>query len=481
VANVAWPLAVVVISSSGRRADRPERHSAGELVQVGLRAADAFIEAKGLPVEPDLQREWEGKAFDVLDDNISNVVRQMLLAMAGMFAAFLAATYSADALDLPTRGIGLLIRGGLFCLFGSISIFVTSARPIRTAISAQRSAIAAHERRLVDETERHRLTTRLQDAFEMAEGDLDAFTVVSEALGLLTDDAAEMLLADSSRAHLHRVAESTTAGPVGCGVESPWACPAVRRNRTLEFSSPSDIDSCPRLKERSDVSGSALCVPVTVLGAPMGVIHVAAEQGGALPTSTRNAIETVANQAGSRIGVLRAMAQSQLQATTDPLTGLLNRRSLEAELTTLRNTGRSYALAFFDLDHFKQLNDTYGHETGDRALRSFAGLLRRTIREQDIACRYGGEEFVVVFPDQDSRSAHPVVERVGTALASATDAGDMPLFTVSAGVADSTQSSEATNVIRLADGAMFRAKQAGRARVELTAGLDLTPTVFDAA
>ena len=418
---------------------------------------------------------WEAEAFAVLDDNIGNLLRQMCLAIGGMFLAFLAATYCADRIGLGTHGGGFLLRGLLFCVFGSISIFITSARPIRAAISAQRAAVDAHELELRSQSERHRLTTQLQDAFEMADGDHDAFAVVSEAFGVVSGDRAEMLLADSSRAHLHRVAESTRCGSVGCGVESPWSCPAVRRNRTLEFSSATDIDACPRLKDRADDVGGALCVPVTVLGAPMGVVHVAAAPGSALGPETRSAIETIADQAGSRIGVLRAMAQSQLQATTDPLTGLLNRRSLEAEMAMLRAEGRRYALAFFDLDHFKQLNDTHGHDTGDRALRSFAALLRRTIRDDDLACRYGGEEFIVVFPDHDAIAAHPVVERVGEALAVETQAGDMPPFTVSAGVADSSQSDDIAHVIRLADAAMFRAKQTGRDRVVLAEVSTLHP------
>ena len=71
----------------------------------------------------------------------------------------------------------------------------------------------------------------------------------------------------------------------------------------------------------------------------------------------------------------------------------------------MRDRHAEFAVAFIDLDHFKSLNDTYGHETGDRALRSFARLLRRTVRDGDLICRYGGEEFVVVFPDATVREA----------------------------------------------------------------------------
>jgi diguanylate cyclase (GGDEF)-like protein len=306
---------------------------------------------------------------------------------------------------------------------------------------------------------------RLQNAFDMAESDHDAYVVVAEALGSVVQGPGELLLADSSRAHLRRVAVSSAGGGPGCGVETPWSCPAVRRSRTLLFEDSRDLDACPRLKDRPDGPCSALCVPVTVLGTPMGVVHTTAAVGAGPTGHDRRGIEALAEQAGSRIGVLRAMAASELQATTDPLTGLLNRRSLETELSRFRDQGTEYAVAFLDLDHFKELNDTFGHETGDRALRSFARLVRRSVREIDLVCRYGGEEFVVVFPDTDLAGAEPMLHRIVQTLAETVQTGEVPPFTVSAGVADSTLADEATDVIRHADEAMFRAKQAGRDRI----------------
>jgi diguanylate cyclase (GGDEF)-like protein len=176
-------------------------------------------------------------------------------------------------------------------------------------------------------------------------------------------------------------------------------------------------------------------------------------------------MEALAEQAGLRIGVLRAMASSQLQATTDPLTGLLNRRSLEADLSVLHSGDHRFAVAFIDLDHFKVLNDTFGHETGDRALRSFARVLRSTARESDLVCRWGGEEFVIVFPDASAAQVEPIAQRIAGNLADAVLTGDVPPFTISVGLADSDSASEPAEVIRAADEAMFRAKQNGRDRI----------------
>lgn len=420
-------------------------------------------------VDEQQQPVWKTSDTDVLDESMLNLVRQMVIAMLGMFAAFALAEFISDRwLDDLTGASMFVTRGVLFALIGSISIYITSARPIRTAIFAQQRSIDAHESAIRAQSEDHRLIGRLQAAFDMAETDSEAFGVVAQALDVVGDQPAEMLLADSSRAHLRQVAVAPVAGGPGCGVETPWSCPAVRRSRTMSFESSEDLDACPRLRERPGGACSALCVPVTVLGTPMGVLHMRGEDGSPPGADQRVGLEAIAEQAGMRIGILRAMASSQLQATTDPLTGLLNRRSLEEELTRMRAEGEDYAVAFLDLDHFKQINDTFGHETGDRALRSFARLLRRAVRDGDLVCRYGGEEFVAIFAGVAASAAQPIVERLAIDLSEAVKAGDVPPFTVSVGMSDSALASEFSEVIRQADEAMFRAKQDGRDRIVLT-------------
>ena len=124
------------------------------------------------------------------------------------------------------------------------------------------------------------------------------------------------------------------------------------------------------------------------------------------------ALETLAQQAGSRIGLLRAMTSAQLQVATDPLTGSVNRRSLESRIHDLSVAEETYAVILADLDHFKVLNDAHGHETGDRALRLFADVLRASVRVDDLVCRYGGEEFVILIPGTNRDQAAAVAEHV---------------------------------------------------------------------
>ncbi len=171
--------------------------------------------------------------------------------------------------------------------------------------------------------------------------------------------------------------------------------------------------------------------------------------------------------------MLRAFARSEMQAKTDPLTGLLNRRSLEASARDLVDNGEHYVVAYADLDHFKVLNDVHGHDAGDRALRLFARVLRDSVRPSDIPARYGGEEFVVVLPDCGAADALLVMERVRNVLAVAVADGAAPEFTVSVGVAESSISKTFSETIEAADTALLHAKATGRDRVVVAGGPDV--------
>ncbi|MEO8884344.1 MAG: PleD family two-component system response regulator, partial [Devosia sp.] len=165
-------------------------------------------------------------------------------------------------------------------------------------------------------------------------------------------------------------------------------------------------------------------------------------------------------------------------AVTDELTGLYNRRYFERHLTLMldkaREQHRDMAVMLIDMDFFKAVNDTHGHDTGDAVLREFALRLRRNIRGVDLACRYGGEEFVVLMPDTDYRQAQGVAERVRMAVAerSFEITGDRGLtVTISVGLAlNESQIDSPEALLKRADVALYRAKREGRNRV-----------VFDAA
>ena len=178
---------------------------------------------------------------------------------------------------------------------------------------------------------------------------------------------------------------------------------------------------------------------MSIGGSSIGVFHVTTEDGAPPSDAVQANVEVVARRASERLAMLRAFEVSQTQANSDSLTGLMTRRSLEAAVRELRATGTQYSLAYGDLDHFKNLNDSFGHAAGDRALRTFSQVLRDSLRPADIPGRYGGEEFVIVLPDCPLEEAHQVLERVRERLADRITIAAVPTFTVSFGLAASDQ------------------------------------------
>ncbi|WP_439576169.1 PleD family two-component system response regulator [Phreatobacter sp.] len=170
--------------------------------------------------------------------------------------------------------------------------------------------------------------------------------------------------------------------------------------------------------------------------------------------------------------------QSMEMAVTDGLTGLHNRRYMENHLATLLEQaamrGKPLSVLMLDIDYFKSVNDTYGHDAGDDVLREFAQRLKRNVRGIDLACRLGGEEFVVVMPDTDAGVASIVAERIRSRVAGepfAVQKGENALdITVSIGMAQRLpEDGGADALFRRADQALYRAKRDGRNRVVLDA------------
>ena len=172
-------------------------------------------------------------------------------------------------------------------------------------------------------------------------------------------------------------------------------------------------------------------------------------------------------------------ANQQLKhlSRTDRLTGLNNRGHWEEELrreySRHRRYGSTAALVIFDIDHFKKINDTYGHPAGDKVIQFVADVVREAIRETDIAGRYGGEEFVVLLPDVDKVSARLFAERLRQlveALVVEAD-GQEIRFTISLGVADLSQTSQDhQQLIEWADRALYQSKHGGRNQVSVHGG-----------
>jgi two-component system cell cycle response regulator len=177
------------------------------------------------------------------------------------------------------------------------------------------------------------------------------------------------------------------------------------------------------------------------------------------------------------IDQLRSSVQASLEmAVTDPLTGLYNRRYLASHLSAMFDralwTNRPLAVMVLDLDHFKSVNDTHGHDVGDRIIQKFAERIRGSVRGVDLACRYGGEEFLIAMPDTDRATAEIVAERLRQDAAAdpilLNNGRDTLAVTVSIGIAatDSKITDDsAQKLVKRADEALYAAKSSGRNRV----------------
>lgn len=224
---------------------------------------------------------------------------------------------------------------------------------------------------------------------------------------------------------------------------------------------------------------ACLCVPIMAESETLGVLHIqqtrAVDAAGdsLLNSSTQQMASAMAQQIALAIANLKMRVMLRSQAMRDPLTGLFNRRYLtdllELELRRAQRTNTTVGLVMLDIDHFKRINDTYGHPAGDMVLRAFGNLLKAKCRGGDIVSRYGGEEFVVVMPAASLQDATRRAEtlREGTGLLQLTyESQALGPITVSLGVAvfpDHGTTGEA--LIQTADAALYKAKQQGRNQV----------------
>ena len=425
--------------------------------------------------------EEAGVLLAAAADPLSPQVRQGVARMENHFDATISAldeVHSAvdkrvDSLLTEARSDADSTRQSVLIAYGvAFVITLAVAFAVIRATRRQEREVAVAERERGQESLRNEFEAVLSRALEMATTEGAAHTVVHRAIDQSAPGMpAELLLADASRAHFYRpvaIPDGETAP--GCDVASPAQCLAARRGQTFVFPTSEALDSCPHLAARPSGPCSAVCSPVSIAGRTVGVVHVTSRDGEPPDGETVTRLQLVARKAGEQIGMLRAFARSETQAATDPLTGLLNRRSLENRARTMLDEGGPYAVLFGDLDRFKDLNDRHGHDAGDRALRVFARTMQQVLRPGDVAARYGGEEFVALLSGCDAGEAVAVAERIREALALAVAGGGVPPYTASFGVATSAQAETFADVIELADHALLAAKAAGRNRVLVAAG-----------
>jgi diguanylate cyclase (GGDEF)-like protein len=213
---------------------------------------------------------------------------------------------------------------------------------------------------------------------------------------------------------------------------------------------------------------SWLGVPMIVQDKIIGLMAIDSKQPNGFNEQEIMIASEFANQVAIALENARILQETQTQAITDALTGIYNRRGLfqtgEFEFQRARRIQRPFSILMFDIDHFKKVNDTYGHAVGDQILQQMAQRCEKTSRTTDLVGRYGGEEFIVLLTETNLEAAKIIGERLRQSIMNTsfnTDAGAL-VVTASIGVTESTPTDTLNTLIERADAALYKAKHAGR-------------------
>jgi diguanylate cyclase (GGDEF)-like protein/PAS domain S-box-containing protein len=313
----------------------------------------------------------------------------------------------------------------------------------------------------------------------------EAYSVIAQSAGkLFTDNNGVLYVIAGGRNLAESVATwgnlpAETVDPV-LTLDDCWA---LRRGRTHVVQDLQSGIVCQHVQSQQ-VSGSLesyTCVPMVAQSELLGVLHLESRTG-SLPEARQRLAVTVAEHLALALSSLRLREKLQQQAIRDPLTGLFNRRylteSLERELRRAQRRESEVGIIMLDLDHFKQINDNYGHDVGDAFLRTLGEYLQKHVREEDIVCRYGGEEFTLILPEATLERARERAEQLCEGIARLTVQYENQSYgniSASFGVAAFPQQGTTPEaVLKAADAALAQAKLEGRNRVILAEGKQVT-------
>ncbi|MEZ0233148.1 MAG: diguanylate cyclase [Methylophilaceae bacterium] len=309
---------------------------------------------------------------------------------------------------------------------------------------------------------------------------LQACSNTEESLDVIRQFAARLLSVDAGVLYLFRESRNQVEASINWGAPAksevifqPDDCWALRRGEEHRFDAGHNSLACKHLYHDDDIF--SLCIPIVAQGNVLGVLHL--ENHGTLEISSveRNIAVNLASQIALALASIKLRDTLRNLSVRDPLTGLFNRRymeeSLQREIATAQRKSRPLGLVILDLDHFKKFNDTFGHDAGDMLLREVGALLAKNSRAGDIACRFGGEEFVMIYPEAPPEMVQELANQLrqliyalqlqhyGRSLGQVSASFGLAFFPA--------HGSSGEELLRNADKALYRAKAAGRNRLEI--------------
>lgn len=378
---------------------------------------------------------------------------------------------------------------------GGISIFrdVGARKRAEEELHAANAKLAEWVAELERRATITRLTNEMADLLQSCRTMKEFHVVVAGYCGRIFErEPGAMFVVNASRSALEMVASWGSAAAAE-RVFAPDACWALRRGRPHKAGGSSLGPDC----DHSSSAGTPgyVCVPMMGQGEALGILHVhkhpdelgdeSALSAAVAEWETRT-IVAAAEHIALALANLKLRESLRTQAIRDPLTGLFNRRymeeSLEREIARAARSGSAVTAVMIDIDHFKRFNDTFGHAAADVALRETADTILANLRAEDIACRFGGEELVLILPDTRLEAGASHAERIRLAVAAQQlryQGTPLGVITASFGVAASPgHGSSGDALLRAADEALYQAKAEGRNRTVIRS---LAPATLHAA
>ncbi len=374
-------------------------------------------------------------------------------------------------------------------MFTGIIRDITERRRAQEALREANEKLAARVKELEQNTREVTLVNKMGELLQTCVTPPEAYAVISQSVQqLFPGEAGAVCVLNASRVIAEAVAvwgNSLSGEPVF----APEQCWAFRRGRAHLVDGPHSGPRCGHLSQPPPTS--SLCVPMIAQGEALGVLLLQSNPAGpaqpdghsdrreGLTEAHQSLAVNVAEHIALALANLRLREALQDQSIRDALTGLHNRRyleeSFEREIRRAVRKQSPLGVIMFDLDHFKQFNDTYGHEAGDLLLRELGHFLQSRTRREDIACRYGGEEFLVILPEAWLEVTQKRAEQLRAEvkeLKVQCRGQSLRGVTLSSGVAVFPEhGSTANTLLHAADQALYRAKAQGRDRVVVAESL----------
>ncbi|WP_295436981.1 diguanylate cyclase [uncultured Thiodictyon sp.] len=429
---------------------------------------EAEVLAHPLPTIPPDKRDELSTILAALErgESLTNVITQRLRRDG--------TRVHVSASMSPLRELTGTITG-----FSAIIADISQLKQVEDAMATTNETLSRSVATLEQRTGELTLLGEMGNLLQACIKPQEAHRVIAHAVAKIFPGMAGTLYEmPPSRDHMEPVIR-WGAGDTKAQVFAMDGCWALRRGCAHRVEDVATGLICEHVTAEGGQQWPSLCVPMMAQGEALGLLHVQCTAGSpALTQEHQRLAETIAEQLAMALSNLNLREALRQQSIRDTLTGLFNRRymdeTLAREIERARRRDLPIGVIMLDIDFFKRFNDTYGHQAGDVLLTALGQFLRTQVRLDDIACRYGGEEFTLILPGASQELAHQRAEQLRVnihALQVSFEGDTLAAITLSLGVAVFPAHGEtAQAVLRAADAALYQAKENGRDRVELAVG-----------